>query len=126
MGIAAFLDRFHGLSDKLGPAVDTLAILDRAHLDPVCPQGDDLAILWAEHIACEGQDGGKVGRDAGESLAESYYHARAFFERVEFVIIRASDDEGIISLKVAIRKADRIDKFIPSMDVAFHCMDAGL
>ncbi len=74
--------------DDLGVAQDQLAILDRAQLDVVGPQRDDLAVLRADDLAGERQDGGQVGRDAGEALAEADHHAGAFLDGVQPVFVR--------------------------------------
>ena len=126
MRIAALLHRVHRLGDDLDRAIDEAAVLDRADLDPVGPQRDDLPILRADHVARQRQDRRQVGRDAGEAIADPDHQAGAFLERVQLVVIRAPDDEGVVALQVAVREADRIDHLVAAMDVALHGVDAGL
>ncbi len=104
----------------------SLAVLDGAHLDPVRPERDDLAVLRADDLAGQREDRGQVGGDAGEALPDAHHHAGAFLEGVELVVVGAPDDEGIIALQVAVGEADGVDELVAAVDVALDGMHAGL
>jgi len=120
VSVAALLHGAHRFGDLFRCAFDQAAVLDRAQLHVVCPEGDDLAILDADDGAGEGQDRGQVGGDAGEALANAHYQARAFFDGVEFIVIDAPNDVGVVALQVIVGAADGFDEIQPAVDVAFH------
>ena len=54
----------------LAQAGIALGLFNIAHLDPVGPQRHDLPVERPDHIPRQRQDGGQVGRHAGEALAD--------------------------------------------------------
>ena len=120
------MHRVHRLGDDLHRAVDEAAVLHRAHLDPVGPQRHDLPVERPDHVPRQRQDGGQVGRDAGEALADPDDEAGPLLEGIQPVVVRAPDHERVVALQVAVREADGVHHLVTPPDVALHGVDAAL
>ena len=102
-----------------------LLSFDGTQFHLICPQGDDLAVIQADHFTRERQEGREIGGNTGESFADAHHQPGTFFDGIKPVIIDSADNKSVITLQVAISQANCVDEVIPLVDVSFHGMHAG-
>jgi hypothetical protein len=124
--IAALLDGIHGLGNLLEWTLDRGAVRYAVQLNALRRQAEDLAIVNTHHPAGEGQDGGQVGRDAGEAIGNPGDQPGAFLDGVQRVFANPTDDEGVITFQILVSQANGIDKAIAALDIALNGVDTGL
>ena len=124
--VAALANGVHRIGDELDRPVDEAAVPYGANLGPVGPQCHDLPVQRPDHVPRQRQDGGQVRRDAGEAVADPDDEAGPLLERVQPVVVRAPDHEGVVALQVTVREPDRVDELVAPPDVPLHGMHAGL
>ena len=125
VGIAALLHGAHRFRDHLRSPFNQTAVLHGVQLNAVRPKCDDLAVLDADDGARERQDGGQVGRNAGEAFANAHHQPGAFLDGVELVVFYAANHIGIVALEVVVCPADGFDEIQPAVHIAFHRVHAG-